>query len=196
MRTPPTVLAATCRFLGAAALALGAALPRPGTAADPAPQPPTLAVFDFELDDVSAGASPAGPAAADLATLKAVSERARQTLAQSGRYRLIDTSGADDAPLRAHALRSCNGCEAAIAARLGAAQSLLGIITRVEKTQYAVSIRIRDAASGSLVDQQSALLLGSDDGWASGAASVLRHRVLDRDYPTQMQPETAPKPGG
>ena len=147
------------------------------------PAPVRLAVFDFELDDVSAGASNAGEKPADIALLKAVSEKARQVMVQSARYSLVDTGGADAEQVKGRSLKTCDGCEAAIALKLGAEQSLLGVVTRVEMSSYAVRVQIRDARTGKLVNQQSAVFLGSDDGWGNGAASLLRHRVLSNDYP-------------
>lgn len=147
------------------------------------PAPVKLAVFDFELNDVSAGASKASEKPADIALLKAVSEKARQVMVQSGRYSLVDTGGADSEQVKGRSLKTCDGCEAAIALKLGAEQSLLGVVTRVEMSSYAVQVQIRDARTGKLVNQQSAVFLGSDDGWSNGAASLLRHRVLSNDYP-------------
>jgi hypothetical protein len=165
------------------ALLLGACCAAAPAATPAAPQPVRLAVFDFELEDVSASAAPAGTNAADAARLKAVSERVRQTLSQSGRYVLVDTAAADAAEVKAASLHGCSGCEAGIALRLGAEQSLLGVVTRVEKTSYMVRVQISDAKTGKILDQQSAAFLGGDEGWASGAASLVRHRVLSGDYP-------------
>ena len=147
------------------------------------PAPVKLAVFDFELDDVSAGASNAGEKPSGIALLKAVSEKARQVMVQSGRYSLVDVGGADAEQVKGRSLKNCEGCEAAIALQLGAEQSLLGVVTRVEMSSYAVRVQLRDARTGKLVNQQSAVFLGSDDGWSNGAASLLRHRVLSNDYP-------------
>jgi len=145
--------------------------------------PVKIAVFDFELEDVSASAAPAGTGEADVARLQAVSARVRQTLQQSGRYVLVDTGAADAAAVKSRSLRGCGGCEAGIARGLGAEQALLGVVTRVEKTSYMVRVQISDAKTGKILDQQSAAFLGGDEGWASGAASLIRHRVLNADYP-------------
>ncbi|MBR0751091.1 DUF2380 domain-containing protein [Bradyrhizobium jicamae] len=57
----------------------------------------------------------------------------RQLLAQSGRYRVIDASG--EAAQPRCALRDCDGCDAAFAAKLGADQSLIGVVRRVSRTR-------------------------------------------------------------
>ena len=78
------------------------------------PAPIALAVFDFELEDTTA-ASAAGLAPPDAAHLAEVTHSVREALEQSGRYRLIDVSGADADAVKTRALRDCGGCDAAIA---------------------------------------------------------------------------------
>jgi len=84
--------------------------------------PTRLAVFDFELEDNSAGASIAGDPEADAIYMKTVSAEVRRLLQQSGRYRLVDVSGADAGAVKEGSLRKCNGCDAGIALSLGAEQ--------------------------------------------------------------------------
>jgi hypothetical protein len=150
--------------------------------ADGGQAPVKLAVFDFELQDVSAAAKPV-ETPADAAILQKLSDKARDIIARSGRYSLVDTRGADADPVRRHDLRDCDGCEAAIAQKLGAQQALLGVVTRVEQASYAVDIRITDAASGKLLKEERAVFLGAADEWGSGVSTLLRHRVLSDDYP-------------
>lgn len=168
--------------LGAAALLLCAGL-APALADSAPPQPVSLAVFDFELEDTSAGAPAKNVTPADAAIMQKVSDKARGLFAQSGRYRLVDTRKAQAEPARRHALRDCGGCEAGIARGLGAEQALLGVVTRVEQASYAVDIRISDAGSGKLVKEERAVFLGSADEWPSGVSTLVRHRILADDYP-------------
>lgn len=164
-------------WLGALlALAAGlSALPLPAAG----PPPVKIAVFDFELDDVSAAAATSPLASAgDLNRMQAVTEEARHILAQSGRYALVATQGVDAKPAVDRSLRHCGGCEAAIALQLGAEQSLVGIVTRVAKTEYYVSLRITDAVTGKVVNEQSAFFTGADDAWASGVRLLIKHTVL------------------
>ncbi len=68
--------------------------------------------------------------------MQAVTAEARKVLVQSGRYSLVDTAGVDAEPVKDRSLRGCNGCDAGIALKLGAEQSLIGVVTRVGKTEY------------------------------------------------------------
>jgi hypothetical protein len=145
-----------------------------------APAPIPLAIFDFELEDFSAGASDAGVASADAAQLTNVTETVRQLFAQSGRYRLIDVGSADAPAAKTHTLRDCNGCDADIALKLGAEQSLVGVVSRISRTEYVVKFQVRDARTGNVVAAgDSGLRMGADYSWSRGAARLLKDRLLE-----------------
>jgi hypothetical protein len=156
--------------------ALAAALPPEATAAA---APIGLAVFEFELEDTTA-APASGLAGSDAAYLADVTRGVRGRLAQSGRYRLVDTGGATAEPVKAHALRDCDGCEAAIAQQLGADQSLIGVIRRVSRTEYTVGFQLRDARSGAVLSRgDSGLRMGADYSWTRGAVRLVGDRLLE-----------------
>jgi hypothetical protein len=146
-------------------------------AADARPAPVRLAVFDFELDDASAGASLTG--AADAAQLEMVTSEVRRLIGQSARFRLVDVGGADAEAVTRHALQHCDGCDAAVALKLDAEQSLVGIVTRISRMEYLVAYRLRDARTGAVIaTEQTGLRMGSDDSWTRGAAALIRDRLL------------------
>jgi hypothetical protein len=165
--------------LGVLALA-GACAPAPAADAHES-APVEIAVFAFELQDSSPSAALLRKSTTDTAVMAKVTDAARRELAQSGRYSLIDVSHADAGPVRDGSLRNCEGCEAAIARQLGAAQSLIGVVTKVTQTDYYITICIRDARTGKIIDQQEANFAGSEEGWSSGVRMLIRHQVL----PTQ-----------
>jgi hypothetical protein len=143
------------------------------------PTPIKLAIFDFELEDTSAGT--ASTVAADTTHLKGVTNDVRQVLEQSGHYVPIDGSTADADAARAHNLRDCNDCAAAIARQLGADQSFVGVVRRVSRTEYVVSFQIRDARTGTVIsDGDSGLRMGADYSWSRGAVRLIKDRLLDR----------------
>jgi hypothetical protein len=149
----------------------------PGRPAEPAIK---IAVFDFELDDFSGGAGIAGDHAADLVQLDRATDDARKLISQSGRYALVDVANADSDAVKARALRQCDGCEAAIASKLGADQSLVGVVTRISRTEYVVRFQIRDARTGApILARQSDLRIGADYSWNRGTASLIRNSLLD-----------------
>ena len=140
--------------------------------------PVKIAVFDFELEDVTPAASLLGKTTSSTATMDAVSKQARRELAHSERYNVIDVSQVDAKAVTEKSLRNCEGCEAGIALQLGAEQSLLGVVRRVTQTDYYVVIQIRDARTGKLLDQQEANFAGAEDGWSSGVRMLIKHQVL------------------
>jgi Protein of unknown function (DUF2380) len=160
------------------ALLLGFALVSAHAAEPEKSTPVKLAVFDFELQDVTPAASYLGKTMSSAANLDKASSEARRVLAQSGRYSLIDASKSDAKPVTERSLRNCDGCEAGIALQLGAEQSLIGVVTRVTQTDYYVQIQIRDCKTGKVLNQQEANFAGGDDGWASGVRMLIKHQIL------------------
>jgi hypothetical protein len=146
----------------------------PAARAD-APAPIKLAIFEFELEDFSAGASVLAPDPSDVEQLKRVTNEARQLIEQSGRYTVVDTGSA----VKSHSLRNCDGCDAGIALKLGAQQSLVGFVTRISRTEYTVRFQIRDARTGAVVfNQQTGLRMGAVESWNRGAAWLVKNRLL------------------
>ncbi len=142
--------------------------------------PIKLAVFDFELEDTSAGAEAPGETASDQTALAGTTDAVRHLLAQAGRYQVIDVSAASGDAAKAHALRDCGGCDAKIAASLGADRSLVGIVRRVSRTEYTVRFELRDVTSGAIVARgESGLRMGANYSWSRGAVRLLRDRLLE-----------------
>ncbi|WGR74514.1 MULTISPECIES: DUF3280 domain-containing protein [unclassified Bradyrhizobium] len=144
-----------------------------------APAPIALAVFEFELDDNTA-APAVGLAATDSSYLTEVTTAVRDALGQSGRYRIVDVSGVREDAVRSRALRDCNGCDAAIAAKLGADQSLIGVVRRVSRTEYTIGFQVRDARTGAVVSRgDSGLRMGADYSWKRGAVRLVSDRLIE-----------------
>ena len=146
------------------------------------PEAVKLAIFDFEFEDASAGASAAGAAApSDEVHLANVTSSVRELFEQSGRYNLVDVGSTDAAVVKAGTLRTCNGCDAAIAQRLGADQSFVGVVKRITRTEYTVRFQIRDAQTGAILsDEDSGLRMGADYSWSRGAVRLIKDRLLEK----------------
>jgi hypothetical protein len=138
--------------------------------------PVALAVFEFELEDMTA-ASMGASASSDASYLAEVTGSVREALGQSGRYRIVDVSGE---AVKARALRDCGGCEAAIAQKLGADQSLVGVVRRVSRTEYTLGFQVRDARTGAVVSRgDSGLRMGADYSWKRGAVRLVSDRLIE-----------------
>src|SRR4029453_9766102 len=152
-----------------------------GAAETAAPSPVKMAVFPFELEDASAAAAYVPPDDIDREQLRLSTEEARRLIAASGRYQLVDISAVNDQAAKAGKLRDCDGCEARIAAGLDADQSMIGIVTRITRMEYAVTYRIRDARSGALVDaNKTNLRMGANVAWSRGARWLIQNRLLEQ----------------
>jgi hypothetical protein len=156
------------------------ALAAPAAAAAPTP----LAVFDFELEDESAAAASTGETASDLTQLAAATNEVRTLLAQSGRYRLVDVASPDADSVKSHPLRDCDGCDAALARKSGAEQSMVGVVRRVSRMEYTVRFKLRDASTGALLSEgDSGLRMGANYSWSRGAVRLVNDRVIERQIP-------------
>src|SRR4029453_426461 len=162
-------------------IALILVLAAAGAAETTAPSPVKMAVFPFELEDASAAAAYIPPDDIDREQLRLSTEEARRLIAASGRYQLVDVSAVNDEAAKAGKLRDCAGCEARIAAGLGADQSMIGIVTRITRMEYAVTYKIRDARSGALVEvKQTDLRMGANVAWSRGARWLIENRLLEQ----------------
>lgn len=152
-----------------------------GAAETAAPSPVKIAVFPFELVDFSAAAPYVPADDIDREQLRLSTEEACRLIAASGRYQLVDVSTVNDQAAKAGKLRDCEGCEARIAAGLDADQSMIGIVTRITRTEYAVTYKIRDARSGTMVAvEQTDLRMGANVAWSRGARWLIENRLLER----------------
>jgi hypothetical protein len=169
--------AANCRSVIAALLCAGLLVTVEIGAAN---APIKLAIFDFELEDFSAGASSTAASSSDAAYMTNVTDNVRQLIARSGRYSLIDVQNVEAPDVTKHTLRDCNGCDADIALELGAEQSLVGVMSRISRTEYVVKFKVRDARTGAIVAAaDSGLRMGADYSWSRGATSLLKERLLE-----------------
>ncbi len=143
--------------------------------------PIKIAVFDFELKDFSGGAGIIPESDQDREQLRLATETVRRLLTESGRYNLVDVSRANTPDVIAGSLHECDGCDVPIARKLGADQSLVGIVTRITRTDYAVTFKLRDAKTGApIAVEQTDLRIGANYSWNRGAAWLIKNRLLEK----------------
>jgi len=142
--------------------------------------PIKLAVFAFELDDFSAGGPIAGESAVETERLRRATQQARDLLAQSGLFQIVDAEAAAAAVLDRQWLRRCNGCEADVAKEVGAEMSFLGMFRKISVMEQYLEFRIRDARTGQLVLIAQTDLRGeTDESWRRAVAFLIRYRVVE-----------------
>jgi hypothetical protein len=167
-----------CRGLAASfAAAVVVLAMQPSKAADP--DLVKIAVFDFELEDKSAGGGIIAPDAIDAENLKASTEEARRMLAASGRYSIVDTDSAADEVTSAGGMLQCNGCDVPLAKELGADQSMVGLVTRITRTEYTLQILVRDTQTGAAISNDfTGLRMGANYSWPRGVKWLMDNKVL------------------
>ena len=166
------------RFLAAsAAAALTVFAIQPSAAAEP--DPVKIAVFDFELNDASAGGGIIGQDAIDTENLRKSTEEARRMLSASGRYSIVDTGSVAGDVTSGGGIQHCNGCDGPLAKKLGADQSMVGVVTRVNRTEYTLQILVRDARTGAVVSNNfTGLRMGANYAWPRGVKWLMDNRIL------------------
>jgi hypothetical protein len=111
--------------------------------------------------------------------LQQSSETARRLLSASGRYVVVDTSGVSDEVRAAGGILNCNGCDGPLAKELGADESMLGVITRINRTEYTLQILVRDAATGAVLSNHfTGLRMGANYSWPRGVKWLMENRIL------------------
>ena len=149
------------------------------------PKPPIkLAVFDFELDDFSAGGPIAGESAVETAMLHKVTLLARQLLAQSGLFEIVDVSPATNEMVKTHWLRKCNGCDAQIARELGADMSFVAYFRKISIMEQFLEFRNPGRAHGR-----------TGQSLAHGSARRNRRVVEARDHMVNSIPPRRTRAG-
>jgi Protein of unknown function (DUF2380) len=158
-----------CALLAVVAASAGA------VAADPI----KVAVYPFELEDFSAAGGVVATDARDAKYLAEATDEAKTWLSESGKYAVVDTSGAEDEPAKTHTMHSCSGCVGPITKKLGADQAMIGTVTRISRTEYTMLIQVFDAATGEPVSRSfTGLRMGADYSWSRGAKWLMKNRVL------------------
>ena len=123
--------------------------------------------------------SPEGTTPDETRRLGALEARLRAALADSGRYAFVDTGPVAEKAGRIANLAQCNGCDARLAAELGADLALTGVVQKTSNLIISISVYVRDAETGALVGGGSADIRGNtDEAWARGIDYILRNRLL------------------
>jgi hypothetical protein len=142
-------------------------------------KPMAIEVFPFELEDKSAGAGIIEPDDYDKRYLSEAAQVMKDMLAQSGRYSLVEVPTVDSQPVAPHGLRNCGGCEGKIAKDHGASLALLGVVTRINRTEHTLFIRILDVDTGQPVAMGfTDLRMGANHAWPRSAKWVMKNRIL------------------
>ncbi len=171
-------LDAFLRLLVLVCAAIGVSYPFQASNSAPSRAAPSrIAVFEFELENTSPSGATWGETSKDSPTMTAITDQVRGDLAQSGKFEIVDTSHVDAQEVSAHTLRSCHGCDADFALKLGADRSLIGVISKAGNTEYYASIRLTDAKLHKVIFQKMSFFIGGEDSWSTGARELTQEAI-------------------
>lgn len=138
-----------------------------------------IVVFDFELEDKSAGGGIIPPDSHDIRYLSESTDEAKRLLVGAGRYEVVPTDQGDLAAIEQYGVRSCGDCKDKIAQQLGGDQTMVGLITRINRTEYTLLIQITDARTGSIISTSfTSLRMGANYAWPRGVKWLMENQVL------------------
>ncbi|AWI90343.1 hypothetical protein C0214_20085 [Methylobacterium sp. DM1] len=122
-------------------------------------EPPTAAVFDFQLADQGM----LGATEADRARLGPLSELLRSLLKESGRYQIVSTDPVAEEVIAGSDLRRCNGCAEDYARKLKADVAITGEIQKVSNLILNINVYVKDLRSGKPEQAYSVDIRGNND---------------------------------
>jgi hypothetical protein len=138
------------------------------------------AIFDFELIDMSLGATN-GPRADETDRLARLGDQLRALVTSSGKLEVIDI-----APVRSEvrkaSLQACGACDADFAKELGAELSITGTVQKVSNLILNINLYVRVVETRAPLVAMSADIRGNtDESWARGLEYLVRTRFLPLD---------------
>jgi uncharacterized protein DUF2380 len=127
---------------------------------------PKVAIFPFELLDVSLTGQYIGPQAEETDRLALATAELRKLAARDAGYEVLDLSGLADDIARAAPLHQCGGCEIGLARKVGAEMAIMGTVRKVSNLVLEAHLFVIDVASGKLAKQHRIELRGNyDETW-------------------------------
>jgi uncharacterized protein DUF2380 len=158
------------RLLLAAAIAIaGASAAQAG---------PKTAIFPFELIDVSLPGQYIGPDPNETQRLALITEELRKLAARDAGYEVLDLSGIAPDIAKAAPLYKCNGCDIALARKVGADIAIMGTVRKVSNLVLEVHLFVSDVASGKLTKIHRVELRGnSDETWLRGVRRLVAEHL-------------------
>jgi hypothetical protein len=140
-------------------------------------EPRPAAIFGFELKDTSLQGEMQGPRADERQRIAALDTQLRDLLTRSGCCKPVDLG---DVARQAGGmdLRSCDGCDVALAGRAGAKISVTGWVQKVSNLILNLNVVARAVPGGQVIEAGSVDIRGNtDESWSRGLSYLLRDRL-------------------
>ena len=149
--------------------------------------PQKIAVFDFDLIDDSQEGEINGPRSDETQRLVLISEELRRLLKADGRFEPVDLTPVKADIERLRPIYKCNGCEDALAKKLGVDFVMVGTVQKVSNLILNLNLFIRDVKAGKIIRGMSSdIRSNSDDSWMHGVKYVVKNQLLADKQPGQQ----------
>lgn len=140
------------------------------------------AVFPFELTQQSSEedffTGPKGPDKEEVRRLALVTDELSRLLKDGGAYDLVDISAMNKEIEAAAPLVNCNGCDADLAKKAGAAIAVTGVLEKASATLLNMVVTFRDVATGEVKKISSVVVHGNtDDEWLHGIRYLVKRKL-------------------
>jgi hypothetical protein len=140
---------------------------------------PKVAIFPFEMIDVSLDGQYSGTRADEVQRLALATDELRRLAREAGFEVLdLDTHAAEIA--RTAPFHKCEACEVAIARQIGAESAITGAVRKISNLVLVIHIYVRDLASSKVTKAHRVELRGNtDEAWLRGIRRLARDLAND-----------------
>lgn len=139
--------------------------------------PPSVAVFDFELIDTSLEGEMMGPQEAETRRLEALGRALRVAYEADAGHRLADVGPVRERA-RSRNLRECGGCAAGLAQEVGADLAVTGTVQKVSNLILNINVYVTPVGGEGPERAFSADIRGNtDESWRRGLDWLIRNRL-------------------
>ncbi len=167
------------RALSALAVAMLLACHGPASAAGV-----KTAVFPFGLIDTSQEGEANGVRADQTRRLGLITSELDAMLKKDGRYDPADLSPVEDQIEKVAPIYSCNGCEDALAKKVGAKLAIVGTVQKVSNLILNINLYIRDIEKQRIVREYSVDVRGNtDETWSRSLRYLVKNRLFEEPVP-------------
>lgn len=137
------------------------------------------AIFPFDLIDDSQEGEAFGVRADQTARLELVTGELNKLVAESGRYAPVDMGPIAADVAKAAPIYKCNGCEDALAKRVGARIALIGTVQKVSNLILNINLYVRDVEAGRITKEYSVDVRGNtNESWLRSLRYLVKNRLL------------------
>jgi hypothetical protein len=145
---------------------------------------PKAVIFPFDLiesqQQYEIGVMPKGISPEEKRRLALITEELTKLIKESGRYEVLDPAPIAKEVEEKAPIYKCNGCEDALAKKVGAEVAFIGTVQKASDVLFTVSVYIRDVAGEKVTRQASGEIYGNTDAMWSRA---VRYLVQKRLFP-------------